>query len=81
MVDLQSIGITTQEEELFLKVKKAVGNYPGLERDLEDDPDRIYLACKRSGCFTESELDFLGETFKTPLRKKLIQRIKAYFGL
>lgn len=81
MADLQSIGITKKQEELFLKVKKAVGNYPGLERDLEDDPDRIYLACKRSGRFTESELDFLEETFKTPIRKKLIQRIREYIGL
>ena len=80
MADLQSIGITKKQEELFLKVKKAVGNYPGLERDLEDDPDKIYLACKRSGCFTESELDFLRQTFRTPT-KSLLQRIKEFFGL
>lgn len=81
MANLQSIGITKQQEELFLKVKKAVGNYPGLERDLDNDPDKIYLACKRSGYFTESELDFLEETFKTSIRKKFIQRIKEYIGL
>lgn len=81
MTDLQSLGITKKQEELFLRVKEAVGNYPGLKRDLEDDPDRIYLACKRSGRFTMSELDFLEETFKTPLRKNLIKRIKEYIGL
>lgn len=80
MADLQSIGITQKQEELFLKVKKAVGNYPSLERDLEDDPDKIYLACKRSGCFTESELVFLRQTFKSPT-KSLLQRIKEYLGL
>lgn len=81
MTDLRSIGITKQQEELFLKVKKAVGNDPGLERDLDDNPEKIYLTCKHSGYFSESELDFLEETFKTPIRKKLIQRIKEYIGL
>lgn len=81
MTNLQSIGVTKQQEELFLKVKKALGNYPGLERDLEDNPDRIYLACKQSGSFTELELDFLEKTFKTPRRKKFIEKIKEYLGL
>ena len=81
MADLQSIGITKQQEELFLKVKVAVGNYPGLERDLDDNPEKIYLACKQCDCFSESELAFLEETFKTSTRKKLIQRIKEYIDL
>ena len=81
MTDLQSIGVTKKQEELFLKVKKSVGNYPGLERDLDENPEKIYLACKQSDCFSDSELDFLEETFKTPTRKKLIQRIKEYIGL
>lgn len=81
MADLQSIGITKKQEELFLKVKKAVGNYPGLERDLEDDPDKIYLACKRSGRFTESELEFLEKTFRTSPAKRLLQKIKEILSL
>lgn len=80
MEDLQTIGITKEQEELFLMVKKAIGNDSDLERNLENDPIKIYFACEQSGLFSESELLFLKQIFKMP-NKSILQRIKEYFGL
>jgi len=84
MTNLRSLGVTEEQERLFHRVKSAISNVPQIEEILENRPEVIYIACKKSGKFTNEELDFLESVFRpsmqTVMYRTLLSKIKQFFS-
>lgn len=71
---MNSFGLSKENVELFQKVQLVVGNMS--EREIANNPERIYEACKRSSRFSVSELEILSSVYKKEPAESLFELIK-----
>lgn len=68
-----SFGLSKENAELFEKVQFVIGNMS--EREIANNPEKIYGACKKSNKFSVSELEILSSVFKEKKTESLIEMI------
>ena len=68
-----SFGLSKENAELFEKVQFVIGNMS--EREIANNPEKIYGACKKSNKFSVSELEILSSVYKEKKTESLIEMI------
>lgn len=71
-----SFGLSKENAELFAKVQLVIGNMS--EREIANNPEKIYEACNKSNKFSISELEILSSVYKEKKSESLIELIVKF---